>query len=80
MSEPVTITLSDGQAAVFANLDTQESDAQKTLHAIPFARNAAAMAVVLQTYSPEQITGQQLRIDPAQRTITFTVNGPMAVE
>lgn len=71
----VTVSLSAGQTAIFANLSKQEEDARKTLDVVPIARNAAAMAVVLQTYTLEQIAGQQLQVDHEAQTITLTLNG-----
>lgn len=80
MADPIVLTISAGQAAVFRSLNQQEQAAQKALVEVPAARNAAAMAVVLATYTPEQIQGQQLQIDTDAGTITFSVNELHQVE
>ena len=78
MSEPIAIPLSAGQVTEFAELARQEAAAKQTLEHAPIARNYAARAIVLASYDLAQFDGQNLHIDLAAATITFTPNGPQA--
>lgn len=73
-SDSVTVTMTDGQCAVFTQLDKEEALARSALDRIPSARNAAAMAIVLAGYTTDQVNGCALHIDPTAKSIVFTPN------
>lgn len=72
MPDPMVVSMSGDQVAVFTSLDAEEANAKRIVENVPRARSAAAMAVILATVPRARVEGAQLHIDTQAQTITFT--------